>query len=95
MALTESEVDRIATLARLNPPTAERAALARELSAILGWMDTLGSVDTAVVEPLAHPLELTARLRPDTVTESNQRERLLAIAPRVEDHLFLVPKVID
>jgi aspartyl-tRNA(Asn)/glutamyl-tRNA(Gln) amidotransferase subunit C len=35
------------------------------------------------------------RLRPDEVTESNQRDTFQAIAPQVADGLYLVPKVIE
>ena len=53
------------------------------------------AVDTDGVEPLAHPLEATQRLRADAVTEENRREAYQAIAPAVEDGLYLVPKVIE
>ena len=53
------------------------------------------AVDTRGVTPLAHPLETTQRLRPDTVTESNQRDAYQAIAPATEAGLYLVPKVIE
>ncbi|HZC02679.1 MAG TPA: Asp-tRNA(Asn)/Glu-tRNA(Gln) amidotransferase subunit GatC, partial [Gammaproteobacteria bacterium] len=51
--------------------------------------------DTTDIEPLAHPLELTTRLREDRIIEQNQRERFQRIAPRVEAGLYLVPKVIE
>ena len=44
---------------------------------------------------MANPLDATARLRVDEITETNQRERFQAIAPAVENGLYLVPKVID
>jgi aspartyl-tRNA(Asn)/glutamyl-tRNA(Gln) amidotransferase subunit C len=44
---------------------------------------------------MAHPLELAQRLRPDTVTETDQRSRFQAHAPSVEAGLYLVPKVIE
>mgnify|MGYP001468082052 FL=1 len=53
------------------------------------------AVDTEGVEPLAHPLEATQRLRADVVSETNQREAYQAIAPAVENGLYLVPKVIE
>jgi len=53
------------------------------------------AVDTTGIEPLAHPLEASQRLRPDQVTESNQREAYQAIAPSTESGLYLVPKVIE
>ena len=47
------------------------------------------------VEPLAHPTDMVQRLRADAVTEPDQRETLLAGAPKSERGLFLVPKVIE
>ena len=44
---------------------------------------------------MAHPLEVRQRLREDVVTETDQRERFQAIAPQVEDGLYLVPRVIE
>lgn len=65
------------------------------MNSILGLVDQMQAVDTTGVEPLAHPLETTQRLRPDQVTESNQRDRYQAVAPSTENGLYLVPKVID
>jgi len=53
------------------------------------------SVDTEVVEPLAHPLDLVQRLRADAITEGNQRDKLQKLAPASEDGLYLVPKVLE
>ena len=53
------------------------------------------SVDTEDVVPLAHPLDLTQRLREDDVTEFNRRGELQLLAPKVEQGLYLVPKVIE
>ena len=65
------------------------------LNNILGLIDAMQAVDTTGIEPLAHPLEATQRLRADTVTEQNQRDAYQAVAPAVENGLFLVPKVIE
>ena len=53
----------------------------RDLSDILDLVDQMNQVDTSGVEPMAHPLDMTQRLREDEVTESDQRERFQAIAP--------------
>ena len=55
----------------------------------------MNAVDTSGVAPLAHPLEMAQRLRPDAVSEENQRELFQAIAPSTEAGLYLVPKVIE
>jgi len=95
MSLDKHEVERIAHLARLEIDPGAVPEYARNLSNILDLVDQLGSADTTGVEPLAHPLEARQRLREDEVTETDQRERFQAIAPQVEDGLYLVPRVIE
>jgi aspartyl-tRNA(Asn)/glutamyl-tRNA(Gln) amidotransferase subunit C len=95
MALDRSDVDKIAHLARLAIREAAKDRLATDLSNILALMEQMGSVDTAGVEPMAHPLHMTQRLRPDQATEPDQRAHFQAIAPQTADGLYLVPKVIE
>ncbi|HLA33086.1 MAG TPA: Asp-tRNA(Asn)/Glu-tRNA(Gln) amidotransferase subunit GatC [Pseudomonas sp.] len=95
MALERSEVEKIAHLARLGLNEADIPSTTETLNNILGLIDQMQAVDTAGIEPLAHPLEATQRLRADVVSEVNQREAYQAIAPAVENGLYLVPKVIE
>lgn len=95
MALERSDVEKIAHLARLGLEEAEIPRTTETLNNILGLIDQMQSVDTHGIEPLAHPLEATQRLRADVVTESNRRDDYQAIAPAVENGLYLVPKVIE
>ncbi|TBU89496.1 Asp-tRNA(Asn)/Glu-tRNA(Gln) amidotransferase subunit GatC [Phytopseudomonas dryadis] len=95
MALERSEVEKIAHLARLGLSDSELPHTTATLNSILGLVDQMQAVDTDGVEPLAHPLETTQRLRADAVTEENRREAYQAIAPAVENGLYLVPKVIE
>ncbi len=95
MALERSDVEKIAHLARLGLTEAEVPQTTDTLNNILGLIDAMQAVDTTGIEPLAHPLEATQRLRADTVTEQNQRDAYQAVAPAVENGLFLVPKVIE
>lgn len=95
MSLTNEDVERIAQLARLAVPAETRPEYARQLSGILAFVEQMNALDTADVQPMAHPLDLGARLRPDEVTEADQRDRFLALAPAAEAGLFLVPKVIE
>ena len=95
MALERSDVEKIAHLARLGLNDADIPQTTATLNNILGLIDAMQAVDTNGIEPLAHPLEATQRLRADTVTESNHRETYQAIAPAVENGLYLVPKVIE
>jgi aspartyl-tRNA(Asn)/glutamyl-tRNA(Gln) amidotransferase subunit C len=95
MSLSPSEVNKIAWLGRIAIDADKVEAYARDLSGILDFVAQMGAVDTSDVEPMAHPQDLAQRLRPDVVTEPDQRERFQAHAPLVEAGLYLVPKVIE
>jgi len=95
MALEASQVEKIAHLARLAIDADDVPEYARNLSAILAFVEQLNRVDTSGVEPLAHPLEATQRLRSDVVTEADEREKFLRNAPLTEAGLYLVPRVIE
>jgi aspartyl-tRNA(Asn)/glutamyl-tRNA(Gln) amidotransferase subunit C len=95
MALEASQVEKIAHLARLGIDAEDVPDYARNLSAILAFVEQLKRVDTTGVEPLAHPLEATQRLRPDVVTEPDEREKFLRNAPLTEAGLYLVPRVVE
>jgi aspartyl-tRNA(Asn)/glutamyl-tRNA(Gln) amidotransferase subunit C len=95
MSLSAEQVRQVAHLARLEVRPDEVEHYAGQLSRILDLVGQLTKVDTAGVTPMAHPLAMTQRLRPDGVTEPNRREDYQAHAPSVQDGLFLVPKVIE
>jgi aspartyl-tRNA(Asn)/glutamyl-tRNA(Gln) amidotransferase subunit C len=95
MSLDREQVRKIAHLARLQITEQEAVAYADSLSRILGLIEQMNAVDTAGVEPMAHPNEAGLRLRADTVTEADQRDKFQKIAPAVEAGLYLVPKVIE
>ncbi len=95
MALQRSDVEKIAHLARLGLDEGDIPHTLDVLNSILGLVDLMQAVDTQGIEPLAHPLEASQRLRPDQVTETNQRDAYQAIAPSVESGLYLVPQVIE
>jgi aspartyl-tRNA(Asn)/glutamyl-tRNA(Gln) amidotransferase subunit C len=95
MTLTRGEVENIAHLARLAIRPEEIPAYVDNLSRILDFVRQLDAADTSGVQPMAHPLALSQRLRPDEVTEQDQRTRYQAGAPLVEAGLYLVPKVIE
>jgi aspartyl-tRNA(Asn)/glutamyl-tRNA(Gln) amidotransferase subunit C len=95
MALERSDVEKIAHLARLGLSEDDIPRTTETLNSILGLVDQMQAVDTTGIEPLAHPLEATQRLRADVVREENQRDAYQAIAPAVENGLYLVPKVIE
>jgi aspartyl-tRNA(Asn)/glutamyl-tRNA(Gln) amidotransferase subunit C len=95
MALTRSEVENIAHLARLAIRPEEIPVYVDTLSRILDFARQLEAADTAGVQPMAHPLALNQRLRPDEITEHDEHTRFQANAALVEAGLYLVPRVIE
>lgn len=95
MSLNKQDVQKIAHLARLSLSDNESEQYQESISSVLTLVEQMQSVNTDGVEPLCNPLEMTQRLREDIVTESNQRDSYLAIAPQSEKGLYLVPQVID
>lgn len=95
MSLTRQDVEAIAWLSRVDVGDDEAAGLVADLSHILEFVEQLNAAAVDDVQPMAHPLETTQRLRDDEVTECNERERFQDGAPQAEGGLYLVPRVIE
>lgn len=95
MAIKDDEVKKIASLARLKIADGDISSYAGNLNNILKLVDQMDQLDTSEVKPMAHPFDNSTRLRTDTVSEADQRDALLALAPETESGLYLVPKVIE
>ena len=99
MALTPQDIGRIAHLARLDLGAAEAERMLAQLNGFFATVEKMRAVDTAGIEPLAHPVatiqSLALRLRDDVASEPDQRAANQRSAPAVEGGLFLVPKVIE
>jgi aspartyl-tRNA(Asn)/glutamyl-tRNA(Gln) amidotransferase subunit C len=95
MSLSPDQIRLIARLARIAVREDESGIVGERLNRVLAMLDQLKAVDTEGIEPMSHALDVVQPLRPDAVTESDQRGLFQAAAPAVEDGLYLVPKVIE
>jgi len=95
MSLTTQDVIKVARLARLAMNKAEIEEARSQLSGIFDLIAEMQAVNTTGVEPMSHAQDVAQRLRTDVITESNQRESFQAIAPQIENGLYLVPQVIE
>ena len=91
----EIDVGHLAELARLAINGAANVKIADDLQAIIAMIDTMQAVNTEGIEPLSHPLDTTARLRSDEVTEKPDPEHFQSSAPATADHYYLVPRVVE
>jgi aspartyl-tRNA(Asn)/glutamyl-tRNA(Gln) amidotransferase subunit C len=95
MDVTEEVVRNIAELVQLKVNDADLKQLTKGMQNILALADQMQTINTEGVEPVSNPLDASQKLRPDTVTEKNQRELFQSIAPATEAGLYLVPRVVD
>ena len=95
MQVDEATVRRIARLARIKVSDAEVKGLEKELSGILDWVKQLDEVDTAAVEPMTRVVAQKLKMRDDVVTVGDIADDVTDNAPLVEDHYFVVPKVVE
>ena len=95
MDADEIDINHLARLAALRLDGDERSGVERDLQRIIALVDEMQAVDTEGVDPLAHPLDATQRLRADEATERVDRERYQAGAPEARDGLYLVPSVLS
>jgi aspartyl-tRNA(Asn)/glutamyl-tRNA(Gln) amidotransferase subunit C len=92
--ISRDDVAHVARLARLDLTDEELDRFAGQLAAVLEHASDVASLDTAGVEPTAHPLSLVNVLRDDVVTPSLDRAEVLAQAPATEDNRFMVPRIL-
>lgn len=95
MSLSRKDVEHIARLARLDLSEEEKAKFEAQLSKILDHAAVVTSLETAGVEPTAHPIPLTNVFRADEPEDSLSQDQATAMAPEAEDGYFKVPKILD
>ncbi len=95
MSLTQDQVGQIAYLARLSLSDEQLESNTKDLNSILGLAEQLADIDTDDIEPMAHPLHMSQRLREDVVNEQDQSELFQTIAPKIGNKHYLVPTVIE
>jgi aspartyl-tRNA(Asn)/glutamyl-tRNA(Gln) amidotransferase subunit C len=95
MQVDEATVRRIARLARIRISDEEAKGLEKELSGILNWVEQLAEVDTASVEPMTRVVPIDLKKRADVITDGDIADDIVKNAPMVEDHYFVVPKVVE
>ena len=95
MSVDENTVRGIARLARTAVSEEELAPLAKDMSAILDWVEQLGEVETDNVAPLTSVVEMEMKMRDDIVRHENIQREVTQNAAVSEDGFFTVPKVIE
>ena len=95
MSVDRATVRRIARLARIAITDEEAKRLETELSGILNWVAQLDELDTSAVEPMTRVEAVTMKKRQDVVTDGFCADDIVKNAPMVDDHYFVVPKIVE
>jgi aspartyl-tRNA(Asn)/glutamyl-tRNA(Gln) amidotransferase subunit C len=88
------DVTYVADLARLKLSPEETATFQKQLGDVLGYVSQLNEVDVSKVS-LMGDASLQNRLRADVLRASLPATEALANAPRQENNLFVVPKMVE
>ena len=95
MSINKDEIKYLSLLSRMDIDKNEIKDVEEKLTKIIDFVDQLQAISTDNIEPMAHPLNQSQRLRIDEVTETNDRENIQKNAQQIEKGMYLVPKVID
>jgi aspartyl-tRNA synthetase len=93
--ISEREVKHVAKLARLRLTDPEADSYQKDLNAVLEHFETLQELDTEMVRPMSHVLEIKNVWREDKPGKSEKAEPLLSNAPMKESEYFRVPKILE
>ena len=95
MSIDKSDIEHLCNLSKLSLDDEEQSVFLSQMQSILDMIEELQEVDTGDIEPMAHPLQMTQRLRDDEVTEFNDREKYQKNTEFAEEGFYKVPKVIE
>ena len=93
--IDRSQVEKVASLARLSLSSDEAERFRSELDAILSYAELLQQLDTSGITPTSHPISLATPMRDDREVSRIDPERAVANAPEALGTAFVVPRVID
>jgi aspartyl-tRNA(Asn)/glutamyl-tRNA(Gln) amidotransferase subunit C len=95
MSLSQSDLEHLCRLAKLDPDDAAKQLFAAQCGDILRYMDTLAEVDTEGVAPLYSPVSHFSASRDDDPMRTQSAEAILAGAPATDGTYFMVPRIVE
>ena len=87
--------DSVGILAKLELSDEEKEQAKKDMGRMLDYIDKLNELDTEGIEPMSHVFPVDNVFREDVVTNGDDREQMLANAPRKKDGTYMVPKTFD
>jgi len=95
LSINKDQIKYLSLLSRMDIQESEINDVEEKLTKIIDFVDQLQSIDTDEIEPMAHPLNQSQRLRADKVIEENNRDKIQKNTESTERGMYIVPKVIE
>lgn len=93
--ISDETIEYVGILAKLELSEEEKEQAKSDMGRMLDYIDKLGELDTADVEPMSHVFPVQNVFREDVVINGDDRERLLSNAPQEKDGMFMVPRTFE
>ena len=94
MKVSPETIAHIAKLSRIALSPDESTLFSKEVGEVLGYIDSLGEVDTTGVLPTVHTVTSVNAFREDVVGEMFLPQEAVQNALEEEDGTFVVPRII-
>jgi aspartyl-tRNA(Asn)/glutamyl-tRNA(Gln) amidotransferase subunit C len=94
-ATSDLDVAYVARLARIKLTEEEEKIFQKQLDDVLKYVEKLRQLDVAGVDAAAHALPVFNVFRDDAPRDWFTAEEALSNAPRQQNGLFVVPKVVE
>lgn len=93
--ISDETIEYVGILAKLELSGQEKEQAKKDMGSMLDYIDKLNELDTDGVEPMSHVFPVNNVFREDVVTNGDDREQMLANAPKKKDGTYMVPKTFD
>lgn len=92
--IDDETIENVCILAKLSLGEEARAKAKQDMQKMLDYVEKLDELDTDGVEPLSHIFGDENVFRDDVVTNGDNKEAMLANAPKEKEGQYQVPKTI-
>lgn len=95
MSVNESDINKIAKLAKLSIPDEEKPNITRQVNSIVSWVEQLSQVNTDNIDIVTNVHDIAMPMMQDIVSDGDIAKDILKNAPKSQYDYFATPKVID
>ena len=92
--ISDETMEYVGILAKLELKDEEKESARQDMQKMLDYVEKLDELDTSEVEPMSHIFQDENVFREDVVTNGDNKEAMLANAPKAKEGQYQVPKTI-